>query len=129
VAVDHAGRTQTATVWGGTFQLSQSAAAGGMTTLTLAGSHPACRHRAHTRGARAARKASRRHETLWAKDNHGRFSTRGNYSVATVRGTWWGTEQRCDGTLTTVREGLVSVRPRHGRSVLVRAGHSYLARP
>jgi hypothetical protein len=46
-----------------------------------------------------------------------------------VRGTRWVTVDRCDGTLTRVTEGAVSVRDkvRH-RTVLVRAGHSYLAK-
>ena len=78
--------------------------------------------------AAAAKTSARRGQTLWAKDNHGHFSTRGNNSVATVRGTYWGTTETCAGTLTTVRQGKVSVKPKHGHPVLVRAGHSYLAR-
>jgi hypothetical protein len=86
--------------------------------------------KAHAKGAAlAARSRSRKPaETLWARDDHGRFSTRGHNSVATVRGTYWGASERCNGTLTIVRQGSVSVRPRHGRPVLVHAGHSYLAR-
>ena len=46
-----------------------------------------------------------------------------------MRGTEWITEDTCDGTRTTVVKGAVSVRDRHtGRTVLVKAGHSYLAR-
>jgi hypothetical protein len=49
--------------------------------------------------------------------------------VATVRGTLWATEDTCAGTLTTVREGSVTVRDLHRhRNVIVRAGHRYLAR-
>jgi hypothetical protein len=49
--------------------------------------------------------------------------------VATVRGTRWYTEDRCGGTLTRVTQGAVAVRDlRRKRTVLVRAGHSYLAR-
>jgi hypothetical protein len=49
--------------------------------------------------------------------------------VATTRGTSWLTEDRCDGTLTRVTSGAVEVRDRvRGTTVLVRAGHSYLAR-
>ena len=48
---------------------------------------------------------------------------------ATVRGTRWLTLDRCDGTLTRVTEGAVAVRDRRrGRTVLVEAGRSYLAR-
>ena len=83
----------------------------------LASAHP--KKRPHTTPA----------PSLWAHDNHGQYSTRGNNSVATVRGTWWETVNTCSGTLTRVKKGLVSVRNlRRHRTVLVRAGHSYLAR-
>jgi hypothetical protein len=65
---------------------------------------------------------------LWG-DGKGRFQSRGKYAAATVRGTKWRVEDRCDGTLTTVSRGVVAVRDfRLHRTVLVRAGHSYLAR-
>ncbi len=125
VALDASGRTQSAALWGGSFTVSQ--AAGGMTTFTLAGPRPSCG--SHAASASVARARQSGHTTtLWAHDNHGQFSTRGHNSVATVRGTVWGTSETCHGTLTTVDEGLVSVKPKHGRRVLVRAGHSYLAR-
>ena len=59
----------------------------------------------------------------------GKYRTRGRNSAATVRGTDWTIEDRCDGTLTTVRRGTVKVRDfgLH-KTVIVRAGHSYLAR-
>jgi ferric-dicitrate binding protein FerR (iron transport regulator) len=62
-------------------------------------------------------------------DGKGSFRTRGRTAAATVRGTRWGTQDRCDGTLVIVQRGRVSVRDlvRH-RTVLVRAGHAYLAR-
>ena len=66
---------------------------------------------------------------LWGKDDKGRFSTHGANSAATVRGTKWLTEERCDGTLTRVVTGRVLVRDlRTGRSVLLTAGHAHLAR-
>ena len=46
---------------------------------------------------------------LWG-NGKGRFRTNGKYSSATVRGTIWLTTDRCDGTLTTVKRGTVSVR-------------------
>ena len=53
----------------------------------------------------------------------------GRYSAATVRGTDWTVTDRCDGTLTTVRRGTVVVRDfRLRRTILLRAGKSYLAR-
>ena len=60
---------------------------------------------------------------------HGRFRTRGRFSAGTVRGTVWGTRDRCDGTLTVVRRGTVLVRDfRRRKTIAVHAGHTYLAR-
>jgi hypothetical protein len=67
--------------------------------------------------------------SLWGSDHGGHFRTHGHNSVATVRGTRWLTEDRCDGTLTKVTQGAVSVHDRRAhRTVVVQAGHSYLAR-
>jgi hypothetical protein len=67
--------------------------------------------------------------SLWARDRGGRFRTYGNNSVATARATAWVTRDRCDGTVTRVVEGSVAVRDRRrGKTVIVRAGHRYLAR-
>ena len=64
---------------------------------------------------------------LWAKGK-GRFRTKGRFSTATVRGTRWLTTDRCDGTLTTVTEGSVTVKAVGRRKpVVVRAGRSFLA--
>jgi hypothetical protein len=66
--------------------------------------------------------------SLWG-NGKGRFRTNGKYSSATVRGTIWLTQDRCDGTLTTVKRGTVSVRDfKRRKTVSVKAGHSYLAR-
>jgi hypothetical protein len=100
---------------------------GGMTALYLRGGNFGQCHRGS--GKRASASAVRRIRRLWGRDNGGRFRTHGRQSQATVRGTRWLTEDRCDGTLTRVAEGAVSVRVRGRRKpVLVRAGHSYLAR-
>jgi hypothetical protein len=65
---------------------------------------------------------------LWG-DGKGRFQTRGRFAAATVRGTRWRVQDRCDGTLVTVERGVVAVRDFGRRStVLLRAGQSYLAR-
>jgi Ca2+-binding RTX toxin-like protein len=78
-----------------------------------------------SRGSAAAKQPQRR---LFG-NAHGHFVTRGRFSSATVRGTRWSIEDRCDGTLTHVTQGSVQVRDfgRH-RTVTVKAGHSYLAR-
>jgi LCCL domain len=65
---------------------------------------------------------------LWGNGT-GRFRTTGRYAAATVRGTNWRIEDRCDGTNVTVASGTVTVRDfRRKRNVTVTAGHSYLAR-
>jgi len=111
----------------GTFKPFQSRKrrARGLTELRLAGpvSCPATsrRHPAHD-----ARRRHGRH--LWGHAR-GPFRTRGRRSAATVTGTTWLVEDRCDGsTLTKVRSGRVTVRDfvRH-RSVRLRAGESYVA--
>jgi ferric-dicitrate binding protein FerR (iron transport regulator) len=65
---------------------------------------------------------------LWG-NGKGRFTTKGRYSSATVRGTKWLVQDRCDGTLTRVLRGIVLVRDfRARKNVSVRAGRSYLAK-
>ena len=64
---------------------------------------------------------------LWG-NGKGKFRTNGKYSSATVRGTIWLVQDRCDGTLTTVKRGTVAVRDfKRKKTVSVKAGHSYLA--
>jgi hypothetical protein len=119
--------TQTGTFHGGLFEVRQAAGARGMTELVLRGPKPTCTGAGTARAAAAS--AKRPPRGLWGRDDHGRFRTRGSNSVATVRGTAWYVEDRCDGTLTRVSKGSVSVRDlRHQRTVIVHAGDSYLAR-
>ncbi len=137
-ASDQRGDTQSAHVWAGSFVIRQTPSDHGMTTFTLPAARPSgCQRRAGQSGrvasdrvaSDAASGGKKSAPSLWASDHDGHFSTRGQNSVATVRGTYWGTVERCDGTLTIVRRGLVSVRSLRGHgTVLVRAGHSYLAR-
>jgi len=124
------GRTQKGTFWGGVFQIRQRKHGKGMTDLHLrGGAFSSCGNRAGisvlAREAKGKRRVVRR---LWGKDKHSRFRTHGRDSVATVRGTRWVTTDRCDVTLTRVTQGKVAVRDLHRkRSVLVSAGHAYLA--
>jgi len=128
-ALGRHGRTQSATFWGGVFQIVQSGRDGGLTGIVMKGAPLPC-----ARVARAAASSSHgghaKVRRLWAKDNHGRYVAYGSYSATTVLGTEWETEDSCAGTLTRVLRGEVRVRDSHRhRAVLVRAGHSYLARP
>jgi hypothetical protein len=81
--------------------------------------------------AAAAKKKKGPHAVLgklWGSGK-GKFRTNGKYSAATVRGTIWLVEDRCEGTLTKVTRGTVSVRDfKRKKTVSVKAGHSYLAR-
>jgi hypothetical protein len=121
------GKTQTGQFHGGVFRVRQSAGAGGTTDIDLRGPAPTCR--TGKARARAAAVAPTKRRKLWGSDKGGRFRTHGRNSVATVRGTKWVTTDTCAGTRTTVTEGSVSVRDlRRKRTVLVRAGHSYVAR-
>jgi hypothetical protein len=87
------------------------------------------------KGARAAAEAARKKKgpkavlgKLWGSGK-GKFRTNGKYSAATVRGTIWLVQDRCDGTLTKVTRGTVQVRDfRRKKTVTVKAGHTYLAR-
>jgi hypothetical protein len=120
------GRTQTGTFHGGLFEVRQPVGGHGMTELVLRGALPTC----GAGGVRAAAVTRRRPpRSLWGHDSHGRFRTRASNSVITVRGTTWYVADRCDGTLTRVTSGSVSVRDlRLQRTVVVRAGQRYLAR-
>ena len=122
------GKTQAAIFHGGLFEVRQPQGAGGVTELVLRGALTGCQKTAG-RAAATSKKKRKPPRRLWGRDSKGNFRTRGGNSVATVRGTAWYVEDRCDGTLTRVSKGSVSVydRGRH-RTVLVRAGHSYLAR-
>jgi hypothetical protein len=122
------GKTQAAIFHGGLFEVRQPRGAGGVTELVLRGALTGCQ-KTTARAAATSKKKRKPPRRLWGRDSKGNFRTRGGNSVATVRGTAWYVEDRCDGTLTRVSEGSVSVfdRGRH-RTVLVRAGHSYLAR-
>jgi hypothetical protein len=135
-ALDGKGATQTGHFWGAVFDVRQSAGARGLTQLTLRGvDFSSCKtvSKAVARAAAKATKKKKKKKTpassLWGSDDHGRFQTRGRGSVATVRGTHWLTQDTCDGTLTRVLAGAVSVRDlRRDRTVVVTHGHQYLAR-
>jgi DNA-binding beta-propeller fold protein YncE len=120
-----AGQVFTGTFSAGVFTALQ--ARSGLTDLPLKGlSFRPC---ARAAGKRASAALSRRAIRRLRSNANGRFRTRGRYSAATVRGTIWETIDRCDGTLTKVRRGVVVVRDfRKRRNIIVRAGKSYLAR-
>jgi streptogramin lyase len=125
------GGVQTGTFGGGVFSVRQPRSGCGRLDVYLrGGSFKRCAQLARRGSARrASASGTRRVRRLWGRDSGGKYRSHGRHSHATVRGTRWLTEDRCDGTLTRVTNGAVVVRDfkRH-RSVVVRAGHSYLAK-
>ena len=121
---DAGGAVQRGRFWGATFRVTQTGGAHPTTVLTLVGATASC-PATHSRTAvTAARSRSR----LWGRDSHGRFSTRGHYGVASVRGTVWATQDTCNATLFTVARGAIVVHDfRRHRNVTVTAGHTYSA--
>jgi hypothetical protein len=126
-AQNRAGETQSGKFSAGLFQVLQSRRrkAKGLTELRMKGS--AARFRSCGRNASASALSRRAIRRLRANAK-GRYRTRGRHSAATVRGTKWAMEDRCDGTLTKVKRGKVVVRDfRLNKTVVVTAGKSYLA--
>ncbi|HEV8603153.1 MAG TPA: hypothetical protein VGQ68_07110 [Gaiellaceae bacterium] len=123
------GRTNSANFYDGLFTILQHHAANAFMTLRLdGGNFRICRRGGSARSLSAVGRKRRPVRRVWGSGK-GRFTTRGRYSSATVRGTRWLTQDQCDGTLTRVRRGVVRVRDfRRHRNVIVRAGQSYLAR-
>jgi len=121
------GQTNTADFYQGVFTILQKKARGAFTFLRLdGGSFRNCGGAGRALSVQA--KSKRPVRRVWGSGK-GRFTTRGRYSSATVRGTKWLTLDRCDGTLTRVVAGVVRVQDfRTRKSVNVRAGGSYLAR-
>jgi hypothetical protein len=114
---------------GGIFTLLQNRRQLGVTELQLRGaSAAACRPTGKARTA-AVKRLSKRVLGLLRASVKGQFRTRGRFSAGTVRGTRWTTTDRCDGTLTQVTRGAVSVLDfRERKTVLVPQGYSYLAK-
>lgn len=124
------GALDTADFFSGVFKVRQARKSDPL-ELELTGGDfkKACGEAPPPRGARSAAKRRKRAvRRLWGKGK-GRFRTRGRFSATTVRGTLWLTEDRCDGTLTTVRQGSVAVDDLvRKRRVALSAPRSYLAR-
>jgi predicted outer membrane repeat protein len=115
------GSGHTARFFGGIFKITKS---GATIDLTLTEALAKC----PKRGAHAAAKKPKTRK-LWG-DGSGSFRTRGQYSAATIRGTRWLVQDSCAGTLTKVTKGVVAVRDNvKKRTIVLRAGRSYLAKP
>ena len=120
---DRRNRLQEGRFYGGVFRVRQRARDRFVTELVLSERLAPC----PGPGSASASRAGRRR--LWG-DGNGRFRSRGRYSSAAVRGTRWLVQDTCDGTLTRVSRGVVTVRDfvRH-RTIVLRRGERYLAEP
>jgi len=128
-AADLKGNTQRAQFYAGIFTVRQKRTARPSTDLALESSSFAKACGAVASRATAAKGKSRRVLGRLFGRGKGRYKTTANFSAASVRGTTWLTEDRCDGTLTKVTSGKVAVRDlAKNKTVTVTAGHSYLAR-
>jgi hypothetical protein len=130
------GKVQFGDFGAGLFKLLQTRKQKGLTELNIVDNHPA-RQLCATVGkgkkasiaARAAGHPSQKVLGRLTANSHGHFVGRGQYSSATVRGTTWGVQNRCDGTLTRVVRGTLSVRDfRKRRTITLFTGQTYLAR-
>ena len=124
------GKTASATISDGLFQIKQVKAKVANTDLVLkGGSFTQLRRLVVARSRSATLAASKKTVRRLFGKGKGRFRTRGRFSAATVRGTTWGVRDRCDGTLTTVVKGRVAVFDfARKKTIFVRYRHTYLAR-
>ncbi|HYH91019.1 MAG TPA: hypothetical protein VEX67_17440 [Solirubrobacteraceae bacterium] len=115
------GKVQTGVFHAGAFVVTQTRGRKPVTQLAL---NAALRCPKGKASSSAGKKVRR----LWG-DGKGSFRTRGRHGAATVRGTRWLTEDRCNSTKVTVRRGSVVVRDfARRKNKLVKQGQSYVAR-
>jgi predicted outer membrane repeat protein len=114
-AANNTGKTQKAWFYKGVFKVRQSKGRKPLTTLSMSGKLQC--GGGNSANAAAAKRKKRR---LWG-NGKGRFRTKGKHSAATVVGTIWFVEDRCNGTLTRVKRGKVRVRDfKRGKTVVIK---------
>jgi hypothetical protein len=119
------GKVQTAEFYDGQFLLTQ--ARDGLVSLKL-NATLSCGPRKGTLAV-TARKKPKKKRILWG-DGHGGYRTVGGYGAGTVLGTKWETIDSCSETQFKVAEGEIKVTDfRRHKTVVVKAPHSYVARP
>jgi hypothetical protein len=126
-----AGKVQFGDFGAGIFKLLQNRKQRGLTELDiidLRSPQQVCA----TLGKRASVAGRHLPSTVLGRLNstdHGKFTARGQYSAATVRGTVYSVTNECAGTLTQVSRGEVSVRDFVRRkTITLFAGQHYLAK-
>jgi hypothetical protein len=125
------GKLQSGDFGAGIFKLLQGRRQKGLTEMDIIDNHSASQVCATVgkRGKALAAKLSSKTLGRVNASGHGHFAVRGQYSAATVRGTVWNVSNRCEGTLTHVVRGVVSVRDFVRRkTITLFTGESYLAR-
>ena len=128
-AADLKGKTQRADFFAGIFQVRQKRETKPTTEIRVGSAAYGKNCGGVPKAGRASAARSKKRLGRLFGNGKGRFRTRGRFSAATVRGTIWLTEDRCDGTRTSVTKGRVAVFDfGKNRRVTVKAGRSYLAR-
>jgi Ca2+-binding RTX toxin-like protein len=123
------GTRQEISVSRGVFKVRQQSGKRPVTELRLVGSLTACGRSAIVRRVPKDQPVHRL-ATRVDKRKPGKYRVRGRYSIGAATGTAWVTEERCEGTFTRVRSGVVRVRDlERKRTRVLHAGESYLARP
>jgi hypothetical protein len=134
------GGLDTADFYAGIFKFTQPKGKAGQTWFAdlylYGGSFKGCPRaprnpKVATLSAKKAKKPSpaRSVRHLWGS-GEGAFRTVGRFSSATVRGTTWLTDDRCNGTLTRVTSGKIGVRDFvKKRTIVVKAPKRYFAGP
>jgi hypothetical protein len=115
----------------GIFKLLQNRAQRGLTELDIMDSRSP-KQVCATVGKRASVASKHLSSTVLGRltsSDHGKFTARGQYSAATVRGTVYSVTNECAGTLTQVSRGVVSVRDfARRKTIILHAGQHYLAK-
>jgi hypothetical protein len=125
-ASDGKGGLQFGDFYEGVFKLLQPKGGKGLVELDLfGGNFKSCPAGLRSSAAATPKSKSVRH--LWGQGS-GKFRTVGRFASATLRGTTWLTNDRCDGTQIRVTTGAVTVRDLvKKRNVVVRAPGKYFA--
>jgi hypothetical protein len=123
-SVTATGALQSADFYTGIFKAIQKVQGKGLTDAQLVGGN----FKRCPAGLRAAKKNPQTVRQLWGS-GAGQFRTKGRFAAASIRGTTWLTDDRCDGTLIRVTAGAVSVRDLvTKKTVVVKSGQRYFAR-
>jgi hypothetical protein len=127
-AANSRGATQTTQAYEGFFTALQSAGSPVTDLVLRSGNFDAICGSGGVDIARTSANNTKSVRHLWS-NGKGKFRTRGRFASAAIRGTEWETDDRCDGTLVTVKTGAVAVFDQVlNKTVVVRAGSTYLAK-